>query len=175
MSLRAFVFSILILLLLFSLLALLLPSKVTVTKSVLINAPKEAVRSEIVDFNNWIHWYPQLQGDNVYIKIDSPKNDVYQSLTLKNKKEKVFTYHFTKIKNDSIWISASSSSSVKVNFQFILTPHSNNATQLSWNVNSQMKWYPWEKIKGIFLDKVLGSQFEYSLQQIKKYVENKKQ
>jgi hypothetical protein len=36
-----------------------------------------------------------------------------------------------------------------------------------------MKWYPWEKAKGIFLDKVSGPQYEAALANLKKAVETK--
>jgi len=171
MRLRGFVFSLIIIIVVFGLLTLLLPAKVTVAKSVLINAPAEAVRNEIVDFRNWKNWYPAFEDDKMQMHIDSSKSGKAPSLTLKDGKGKEMLFYFTETKKDTIQINVSSSTSGKVNYQFILTPHADAQTQITWNVNLFMKWYPWEKIKGIFLDKVSGPQFEFSLNKMKTFLE----
>jgi hypothetical protein len=38
-------------------------------------------------------------------------------------------------------------------------------------VNTYFKWYPWEKIKGIFLDKISGPQYESALVRLKEFAE----
>jgi hypothetical protein len=171
MRLPGFVFSIIIILIAFALLTLLLPSKVTVAKSVLINAPAEAVRNEIVDLKNWKDWYPAFENKKVRMEIDSSNRSAAPSLILKDEAGKKLRFYFTEIKKDTIQIRVISSTSAAVNYQFILTPHSDAQTQLTWNVNLFMEWYPWAKIKGIFLDKISGPQFEFSLNQMKKVLE----
>ena len=175
MRLRGFVFSIIIIVVFLGLLTLLLPSKVTVTKSVLIKAGAEAVRNEILHFCNWKDWYPAFQNEKIVINIDSSGSGAQKSVTIKEEHGKELSFYFTEIKKDTIQINVISSSFRNVNYQFILAPHSDAQTQLSWDVNLIMKWYPWEKLKGIFLDKISGPQFEAALVNFKKAVEKKAQ
>ena len=58
-----------------------------------------------------------------------------------------------------------------VTYQFILSPRKGGQTQLTWNVNTKFPWYPWKKIKGIFLDKVTGPEYQEILQNLKTAVE----
>ena len=56
-------------------------------------------------------------------------------------------------------------------YQFVLLPDAEGQTRLVWNVNTELGWYPWKRLGGIFLDKVSGPQYEAILQNLKKAVE----
>jgi hypothetical protein len=157
------------------LVSLLLPSKVTVSKSVLINTSKAQVHQQIDDFQNWKNWYPAFQAENINVISDSSKPGVINSVSLKDNKAKELKFDLIKSNADTIEIQIENQSSTKIDYQFILTPHSDGQTQLTWNVNTTMQWYPWEKAKGIFLDKVSGPQYEAALFNLKKNIENKAQ
>jgi hypothetical protein len=73
---------------------------------------------------------------------------------------------------NTIDIQLRSSSSTKVNYQFILTPKMNNQTQLTWNININLGWQPWKKIEGILFDKFSGDQYETALDNLRKAAEN---
>ena len=49
--------------------------------------------------------------------------------------------------------------------------HKDGQTQLTWNVNTLVPWYSVEKVKGIFLDKISGPQYEAALMNLKKAAE----
>jgi hypothetical protein len=165
--------SILIIFIVIFLLSLLLPSKVTVAKSVLINAPKMRVHQQVDDFQNWKNWYPAFQGENII--INPPKPGIIKSVSLNDNKGKELQFDLIKSKADTLDINLKNQSSTKIDYQFILSTHSDGQTQITWNVNTTMKWYPWEKAKGIFLDKVSGPQYEAALTNLKKAVESKVQ
>ena len=54
--------------------ALLLPSKVTVTKSTLINASYQKVNDEISNFGNWKKWFPAFNDKQVQTKLSTLEN-----------------------------------------------------------------------------------------------------
>ena len=166
-----FIFSIIIILLIIFLAGFLLPSKVTVSKSTLINATQTRIDSEIQDFNNWKNWYPAFQNENVSVINNPAKPNILNSVSLKDNKGKQMVLDLVESKPDTTVVILESQSATKVNYQFILTPHSNGQTQLTWNVNTFLGWYPWEKIKGIFLDKMNGPQYESALLNLKKAAE----
>ena len=168
-----FFVSILIIFIVIFLLSLLLPSKVTVAKSVLINAPKMRVHQQVDDFNNWKNWYPAFQGENINVTVNPAKPGIIKSVSLIDNNGKKIRFDLIKSKPDTLDINLKNESSTKIDFQFILSTHSDGQTQITWNVNTTMKWYPWEKAKGIFLDKVSGPQYEAALANLKKAVETK--
>jgi len=73
---------------------------------------------------------------------------------------------------NTIDIQIQSLSSTEVNYQFILTPKTNNQIQLTWNVNINLGWLPWKKIEGILMDKFSGPQYEAALDNLRKAAEN---
>jgi len=44
--------------------------------------------------------------------------------------------------------------------------------QAEWSVLVRLKWYPWEKFYGIFIEKISGQGYEDALSSLKAYVEN---
>ncbi len=147
---------------------LLLPSKVTITKSVLINAPIEKVQNQLSHFNQWKNWYPAFKDEDVAIIKDSLNPN---SVILKNRKGATIKLILIQSRPYAINVDMRSSSSTRVAYGFIIAPKANNKIQLTWNVNTQLGWYPWNRIWGIFLDKVSGAQYESALADLKKVVE----
>jgi carbon monoxide dehydrogenase subunit G len=154
------------------LISFLLPSKVTVAKSVEINASQENVSSQITNFKNWENWYPAFKDENITVIKNSSEKDNLASVTLKDKNGKMVNLNLIDSSQNTIDIQLQSSSSTKVNYQFILTPKTNNQTQLTWNVNINLGWQPWKKIEGILLDKFSGDQYETALDNLRKAAEN---
>lgn len=171
---RALIFffiSIISILLIISLAAMLLPSKVTVTKSVLINAPKDSVKAQIDDFKNWEKWYPVMQDKSVLIVEDDKKDKGHQTILLRDSSGREIVMKMNKMNGDSLTVAFETISSSKINYEFLLIPHQSGGTQVTLNVNTQFKWYPWQKLKGIMMDKITGPQYELTLDNLKKLVE----
>ena len=154
------------------LISLLLPSKVTVSKSVDINASEARVKNQIIDFEQWKNWYPAFKDENIsVIKNPSAENHL-PSVTLKDKKGKSVILNFIDTSKQTININLKSASSTEVNYQFILTPKINNQIQLTWNVNTNLGWLPWKKMERILLDKFSGDEYEAALDNLRKAAEN---
>jgi carbon monoxide dehydrogenase subunit G len=154
------------------LLALLLPSKVTVAKSVDINASHDAVKNEIVNFEEWKKWYPAFKDENITIIKNASSKNIISSVTLKDKEGKSILLNLTDTTNNKIYIDVQSASSTQVQYEFLLIPKLNNQTQLTWDVNINLGWYPWKRIEGILFDKFSGSQYESALDDLRKAAEN---
>jgi carbon monoxide dehydrogenase subunit G len=153
------------------LLSLLLPAKVAIFKSVEINATPEKIRDQIVNFDQWKNWYPAFKDENIIVINNSPANN-HNSVTLKDKQGKNTTLTIVDSSQHNIDIRIHSSSSTKVNYRFIIIPKKNNQTLVTWNIETDLGWYPWKRIQGIFLDKISGDQFETALSNLKKATEN---
>jgi len=167
-SVKIFVISISIMMGFMALAALLLPSKVTVSKSILIDATKTDVAEEIQDFNSWKNWYPPFQNGTVTITTLQKGDSSFVMVT--DERQRKLTMAMIRPRPENINILLSTGNRNDVTWQFIITP-GRAQTQLTWNVNTTFSWYPWEKIKGIFLDKVTGRQYQEALQSLKITVE----
>ena len=148
---------------------LFLPSKVTVSKSILINATEAEVAKEIGAFKNWKNWYPAFQNQNIAITT-SQKNDS-SFVILTDEKQRKLSMSMIKSGPENINIFLFAENRNNITYQFILSPDRTGQTQLTWNVNTTLPWYPWKKITGIFLDKVTGPQYQAALQNLKIAVE----
>ncbi|MDE3181822.1 MAG: SRPBCC family protein [Bacteroidota bacterium] len=154
------------------LLALLLPSKVTVAKSVDINASHDKIKNQIANFEQWKNWYPAFKDENITIVKNPSKENIISSVTLKDKEGKTILLNLVDTSNNKINIDVESASSTKVDYTFLLIPKLNNQTQLTWDVNINLGWYPWKRIEGILFDKFSGSQYEAALDDLRKAAEN---
>ena len=153
------------------LISLLLPSKVTVSKSVVINATGEKVKDQIVHFEEWKNWYPAFENKDISVTKNLPPANILSSVTLKDSKGKSITLNLVDTIKSTILVEVQSSSSTEVNYQFILTPKLNEQTQLTWNVNTTLGWLPWKKMEGILFDKLSGTQYESALDNLRKAAE----
>lgn len=151
------------------LISLLLPSYVTVSRSVMINASVEKVSSQITDFEEWKNWYPAFKDENITVIKNPLKSN---SVILKDKRGENTSLNLIDASKNNINIEVASSSSAKVNYQFIIMAKMNNQTLLTWNVNTGLGWLPWKRIQGIFLDKFSGIRYEAALEDLKKAAEN---
>lgn len=166
---KIFFIGILILIGFLCLITIFLPSKIRVSKWISINANEKAVAMQINDFNNWKNWYPAFQNKNVSINILQQNNTSVATLT--NEKGKQLSLILLKSSPEDINILLSEEKENTKTYQFTLMPNSKGQTQITWNVNIELGWYPWKKFGGIFLDKVSGPQYEAILQNLKKAAE----
>src|ERR1035438_8153507 len=53
------------------LITVFLPSRITISRSVQINADEKVVKMQVTDFRNWMHWYPSFQNTHTTVLITS--------------------------------------------------------------------------------------------------------
>ena len=148
-------------------LSLLLPAKMSLTKSIGISAPIEEVNKKLEDFTSWPAWFPPMEDRTLKIVYGtSPATAI-----IRDDSGKELTLERLETTGDTINIALRSKSASGVIYQFILIPQSSSNTQVVFNINTTFKWYPWEKIKGVFSDKIAGPVYQKALIQLKRSVE----
>lgn len=147
------------------LVTIFLPSKITVSKSTFINANENIIAVELNDFENWKNWYPAFQNKNISVHISTPNDSSVVTLTNENGEKLSMT--LLKSLPGNIDILLSDDDGNTKTYQFILSHNASGQTQVTWNVNIELGWYPWKKLAGIFLDKVTGPHYEAALQNLK--------
>jgi hypothetical protein len=155
-----------------TILSLFIPSKLMVTRAVVVNANADKVFNEISNLQNWKHWQPVFMNDSAQIifKTDASGISNYSEWDSKGKKNIV---EITKKNNNSIaaLLKRSGENDVQNTISILPLPDSNQV-QAEWNVLIKLKWYPWEKFYGIFIEKISGQGYEDALNSLKSYVEN---
>ncbi|HEY5405564.1 MAG TPA: hypothetical protein VIJ92_00690 [Ginsengibacter sp.] len=163
---KLFLIGILILVGFLWLITLFLPSKIVVSRWVTIDANENVVAMQINDFKNWKNWYPAFQNKNIHADV-SQQNDSTPFVTLTNENGKKLSLVLSKSSQKNINIQLLEDDRNAKNYEFVLLPNNKGQTQLTWNVDIELGWYPWKKLGGIFLDKIIGPQCEATLENLK--------
>ena len=169
LGVKLFLITIFIILAFLSLIAVFLPSSVFVSKTVIINANEDKVAVQVDDFKNWKNWYPVFQNKNSTVIVTQKNDTSYATFT--NEKQIKLSMVLFKSEPGNIHVLLSEENKNRVTYQFILSPNGAGKTQITWLVNTTLNWYPWEKLAGIFLDKITGPQYDEALQNLKETTE----
>jgi uncharacterized protein (UPF0248 family) len=156
-----------------TLLSLLIPSTVKVSRTTLINNTTSAkVLDQVVNLSNWKNWHPVFKNSDTKINIpDAVSGGNSAEIRYGDKSAKLL-------------ISASDSNTVKFTLQspgendiqneILISPIPNQSNvQVEWRALNQLKWYPWEKFYGIFIDKLTGPGYDAALKDLKDYLETR--
>lgn len=148
----------------------LLPSKISVSKSVLLHAPKDSVMAALLRIEDWKNWNPILQDSNAVYSISSPQqvkwtgaNGISNSIQLEQ------------FAADSIMVIIKSNDKQVFGSGFSVVQHQQDAllTKVEWWINEDIKWYPWEKFYGLFSESFRETYMDNNLQLFKRYIESK--
>lgn len=165
---RLIKFSIIGLLVLFILLTaigLLMPSSVTVGRSVQINAPLDSVRFYTNDLLHWQYWINGVDTANF--------KQLTNITTEKNSKIKLGSYIITAIDITPKYIVtswASKKGKEQLNRLEIYYTSSSDIT-VNWSFQQHVNWYFWERLSAMLNDKVFGPSLEVSLNKLKQVCE----
>ena len=155
-----------------TLLSLFIPSKVMITRAVVINANAGKVFNQISDLQKWKHWHPVFINDSAIIKFDTDATGISNTCEWESTGKKN-SIHITGKKDNALTATLFREGENDVlNTMRVLPLADSNQVQAEWNVLVKLKWYPWEKFYGIFIEKITGQGYEDALNSLKAYAEN---
>lgn len=149
------------------------PSHVRVERSLVMKAPREIVFTQVNILKNWKKWSPWYQMDSAmkmeYSKIPAGPGAGYK---WSSTNEKVGSGDMT------ITFSTQDSITTAMNFmehgiaraKFVFTKK-DSSTKVTWTMDSDMGMNPIGRIFGLFMDKMLGPDFEKGLSNLKQVAE----
>lgn len=155
-----------------TILSLFIPSKLMVTRAVVINANAGKVFNEISNLQNWKHWHPVFINDSANIKFDTVANGISNSCEWESKGKKNKMLITDKQDNALKATLLREGENDVLNTINVLPLADSNQVQAEWNVLIKLKWYPWEKFYGIFIENISGQGYEDALNSLKQHVEN---
>lgn len=154
-----------------TILSLFIPSRVMITRAVVINATANRVFNEISDLQKWKHWQPVFNQDSAKIIFNTDADGI-SNLCEWDSKGKSNSMELTQKTNNSLAATLKRAGENEVKNTISVLPLADTSqVQVEWNVLIKLKWYPWEKFYGIFIEKITGQGYEDALNSLKKYVE----
>ena len=157
---------------LITLISLLIPNKIVVTRATTVQADSVKLFNEISDLKNWKHWHPVFKQDSSAISYSAVTNGLnsFAEWTMQGKKNKLL---ITEINYPYIKIALQRAGENDVeNILSLLPVHEQGNMQVQWLSITRLDWYPWEKFGGIFIEKLSGGGYESALKSLKDYVES---
>lgn len=152
---------------LFTLIGLLFPSTVRSVKALVVNKPLNEVRNDIQLSESWIHWYPYFM-ENAGASV----RQTASGFIFSNDKKDLL---FSAIKSDSNSLSFTVTgwSGTTTAQQVFTVPINGDSThtQVIWNETEHLKWYPWERFRGLLLERTKGIYLDSALSRFKRYEE----
>jgi hypothetical protein len=156
-------------------LALVEPTDATVTRTALINAPKNAVFGQIVNFKNWPNWSPWYQMEPTmkitYSGTDGQAGSGYHWVGGEKTGEGEMTNKAvtgTQMDYDLAFVKPHSGKAQG----FIKADDTAGMTKVTWSVSMHCSFPMNAMLAFMNMDKMLGGDFENGLSNMKKYVES---
>ena len=159
--------------LLFTTIGLIMPSSVKISRGVIIAAPAEKTVPLLTQLNQWPQWVSWMQSDKgmlITVAIDA------QSVFLEWRQADVGekgVIRIKEIKNEAVRHLLSFPGMNTAEGTLQVRKGSDGSTEVIWLLEYPLRWYPWERFEGIFMDAMLGALLEQSLNRLKSVAENK--
>ncbi len=172
---KMFLFVLLGLFAVVTIIGLLIPSSVKISRGVIVNADSSTLFRALSDVKHWNQWLPWITTDSGAIVQLSPVTNQpgsffrWQGVRYKS----AGTISIKEIKQDEILLlhELQGMSKADGGFRIRSTGTKGEVTEVLWYMEYKLKWYPWERFYGIFVDHIIGPAFEKGLEQLKNYAE----
>lgn len=153
------------------LLSLPLPSRLNVSKSVLVNLPAATVMESLGNLQEWPHWNPLLQDTAATYKYDGNNKVSWNAADGKTNSIELQLYA-----TDSLYITIATNGKPAFNAGFNVLSNTDGGkfTKVDWWIQEDLGWMPWEKFYGLFSESLKETYLENSLYSLKVYLEKSK-
>jgi carbon monoxide dehydrogenase subunit G len=159
---RLIVLSILSLFVIASLIGILLPANVLVSRAVNITAPKDSILPYIKNIEQWKSWMEGMQQASV--NIHSPVKATFGGTAVE----------ITRIADTAVISSwTTQNGNLQTSTIHLICDTSQKITVVQWQFEQKLKWYPWERLGSMMNDKILGTMMEKNLNNLKMLAEKK--
>ena len=146
-KIKGILFVVAMLFLFITIISLFIPSKISNASAVVINAPQEEIFAAINTIKGWEAWNPAVAKSPIKIAQVIKYSVSFTSFTFKNDDTENQLSIMPLVEN-----------------QF--------GHQVQWRSFTKLKWYPWEKFRGLFLEKMIGESYKAALNALKTKLEN---
>ncbi|MFC4263692.1 SRPBCC family protein [Ferruginibacter yonginensis] len=154
-----------------TLISLLIPSKIAITRAVSIKGDSAQIFKQIADVIQWKNWHPVFADATINATYSNTPGTVGSTISwVTNGKQNTLVVE--KIAYPIVSLSLQRSGEKSIDNILSVTPVQEQGDyQVQWQSTTHLKWYPWDKFSGIFVEKLTGAGYEDALNALKKYIE----
>jgi uncharacterized membrane protein len=159
------------LLLLFTCIGLLIPSSVKISRGAIVQADSITVMKAVANVRTWPLWMNWLHSDKgtlVTFKEDNKNPGVKWASLSKGQSGEII---IEKIEEGELHLHHSFPGLNEANGMIRVRSVGPGQSEVLWMLEYPLRWYPWERFEGIFMDSMVGAALDQALQGLKKYVE----
>jgi hypothetical protein len=152
----------------FTVIGLLFPSHIDSVNAVIVNNSRNTVTKEMQPAASWIKWYPFFQP-NAGAAVEQQTVD---SIFFINDNKRLLLHS---IKHDSntvsFYLAHHRGRVTRHEIMALDIPNDSNQVQLVWKETEKLKWYPWERFRGLVLEKAKKEYLESMLKSFKAHLD----
>lgn len=153
---------------LFTFIGLLFPSSVNTVKAVVVNKKQPEVLAALKISGSWIKWFPFFEPP-VGAAVNNAGGD---TAVFYNDKKQLFLLHQKSDSNGvSFLIKAWNGVETEETIAALPITGDSSQTQVMWKETEHLKWYPWERFRGLLLEGTKGIYLDTALNRLKRHVE----
>jgi Polyketide cyclase / dehydrase and lipid transport len=172
---KMFLFVLTGLMIVLTLIGLVIPSSVKISRGIIINVDSVKVHRQLSDVKDWGQWMPWVTADEGALVQTSQVTNApgsffkWKGLNLKNNG----TITLLTIKPEIITTNyeLQGMNTCEGGFRIRSLPNNLSQSEVQWFMEYKLKWYPWERFYGIFMDHIIGPSFDKGLEELKNYLE----
>ena len=155
-----------------TLISVLIPGHIVTARAETVQADSIRLYKEISDLKNWKHWHPVFMQDSAEIQFSKSSTEVNDfAKWVTNGKTNTIVITEKKFPYIKFFLKRDGENDMENTLSLREVQEQGNM-QVQWVSITKLKWYPWEKFSGIFIEKMAGSGYEIALASLKKYVES---
>ncbi len=153
-----------------------IPRHVTVTRGVVIGVRRDSLQTFLEDFHEWPRWCSWMGADSAvtrhYASATATREATVTWFPKGHPENKIFISILQTVPGD-VRLFYQFKNLLPASGGFTLTEKregGHDSTFVQWSLDIRLRWYPWEKLSGIAMDKVWGSSMKESLDRLKSQV-----
>ncbi len=158
--------------LLATVMGLLMPSTVKITRGIIVDADSAKVDLVLRQMDGWSKWMPWIDTTSGVLIQQQGRSGIAGSVlkwkSLDGKRVGSITYKSRQPGN--LLLGYEFTGMNKAEGGFRIRKISEGRTEVQWFMEYPLKWYPWERFYGIFIDSMIGSVFENGLQNLIRFI-----
>ena len=151
--------SFIVLFLLLTAMASLLPGTIRISRAINIQATQQQVMTKLADLKSWPSW-------NQYVKAMT--HPAITADSIHSGELSITVRHLRPASIETAWYQQRNGKTFTGVFNLI---PGGPVTTVQWYFEFHFSWYPWEKFSSITYDKQIGPQMEQSLEGLKRSLE----
>ena len=163
-----------VLVVLFLLIGLFLPSRYRVERSVVVRARPAAIYGQISHFKNWLQWtaWNQTKYPDMQVKFDGPESGVGAGYSWEGKSTGQGSIKFTRAEQGKgISYDLDFEQRKYKSFGSITLEPSGESVKVTWSNEGELGANPINRYFGLMMDRMMGPDFEEGLNNLKRKVE----